>query len=1110
MINITRLFDRVNLNYENIAIEGLSSELNILFIYNTYLKKKKNLLIVENSLYEATTVYERLLNYTDRVLFFPMDNFITSEALAMSPELKMERLHTLKELSSYDIPYIVVTNLMGALRYLPSCDIYQKNIIHLKVNQNVKPDDILSSLINIGYENSNIVEKIGQFSYRGYILDIYPFDFDHPVRIEFWGDTIDNIRFFDINSQLSNEKIDDLKIYPYSEFLLEEYPDDVIVSQKYLSYYQKKVFSIGDYLGEFSCFFYDYNSLQINYEHLLEEIEDYYTENKPIYPTEYVHKLTQIVGKFNFYILNTDNILPHVKISHHYHFESSEMLDYQGNMEKLCQDILLHLEKGNTICLFLSEKRFINELNKILDRDLVFTSMDQIFENKINLIKEPIQHGFCYENLYVVSENDILKSNIKRSKYHQKFEQGSTIKDVSSIQKGDYIVHDLFGIGIYDSICTIDKKGIKKDYIKLIYADSDVLYIPVEKIDRITKYASREGYVPKLNKLGTDEWHRKKSRLKDKIKDMAEKILKVSAEREAQEGYAFSLDDESQAEFERQFKFQETVDQLTSTEKIKKEMEKPSPMDMLLCGDVGYGKTEVAFRAIFKAMNDGKQVAYLCPTTILSNQQYQSALERFQNFPFHIALLNRFVSKKDQEIILKKLLEGKIDLVFGTHRLLSKDVKFKDLGLLVVDEEQRFGVTHKEKIKEYKSNVDVLTLSATPIPRTLQMSMAGLRGLALIDTPPAFRYPVQTYVLPFNKALVKDAIYKELARKGQVFLLYNKVSDIEDKVDEIRRLVPEARIDFAHGQMSKIVLENKMKAFVDYEMDVLVCTTIIETGIDIPNANTLIICDADCFGLSQLYQIRGRIGRSNKIGYAYLMYDNKKVLNDIAIKRLQTIKEFTQLGSGFKIAMRDLSIRGAGDILGSEQSGFIDSIGIELYLKLLNEAVLKLKNKEQNKKEESEEQTKETPPLVDVSTHLNDKYVLSDALKIEIHKKINEVDSYEKLLEIRKEIEDRFGKISKDMELYMYEEWFEKLAEAFEIKEVRQTKTYVEFSFSEEISKKIDGDKIFYLAYDISKYFRFAYKNNKITVILDTVKLEGHFLIYFIRLLDQLKGNLCL
>ena len=514
-----------------------------------------------------------------------------------------------------------------------------------------------------------------------------------------------------------------------------------------------------------------------------------------------------------------------------------------------------------------------------------------------------------------------------------------------------------------------------------------------------------------------------KARVKSKIHDIADKLLKLYAEREMKSGFAFSKDTELQQKFDDAFEYTETKDQLLAIEQIKEDMESQHPMDRLLCGDVGYGKTEVAFRAVFKAVMDSKQVLYLCPTTILSNQQYQNALIRFRDFPINIGLLNRFTTPKEKKRILEGLENGTIDFVIGTHRLLSNDIKPKDLGLLIIDEEQRFGVTHKEKIKEYKSNVDVLTLTATPIPRTLQMSMIGIRSLSLIETPPVDRYPVQTYVIEENKQIIKDAIYKEMSRDGQVFLLYNRVDSIERKVYEIQSLVPEARIIFAHGQLTKDELEDRMQAFIDHEYDILICTTIIETGIDIPNANTLIILDADRFGLSQLYQIRGRVGRSNKIAYAYLMYSPAKMLNDAAVKRLNAIKDFTELGSGFSIATRDLSIRGAGDILGSEQAGFIDTVGIDLYLKMLQDEINRLKGIVPK-----EEIIQNEKPLLDVSTHISNNYTDDDNLKIAVHKQINTIDSLEKLKEVQADLEDRFGSLDETIIIYMYQEWFEKMA----------------------------------------------------------------------------------
>ena len=681
-------------------------------------------------------------------------------------------------------------------------------------------------------------------------------------------------------------------------------------------------------------------------------------------------------------------------------------------------------------------------------------------------------------------------------KYKTKFKYSSKIKDIKKLEVGDYVVHAVNGIGIYNGIKTLNRGDLVKDYIEVMYAGNDKLYIPVEKIDLINKYSGNEGVSPKINKLGGSDWNKVKARVKSKIHDIADKLLKLYAEREMKEGFSFSKDTELQKLFDSSFEYTETKDQLLAIEQIKEDMEAKNPMDRLLCGDVGYGKTEVAFRAVFKAVMDSKQVLYLCPTTILSNQQYQNALVRFKDFPINIGLLNRFTTPKERKRVLEELENGTIDFVIGTHRLLSNDIKPKDLGLLIIDEEQRFGVTHKEKIKEYKSNVDVLTLTATPIPRTLQMSMVGIRSLSLIETPPVDRYPVQTYVIEENKQIIKDAIYKELSRNGQVFLLYNSVENIEKKVYEIQSLVPEARIIYAHGRLTKEELEDRMQSFIDHEYDILICTTIIETGIDIPNANTLIILDADRFGLSQLYQIRGRVGRSNKIAYAYLMYSPAKMLNEIAIKRLNAIKDFTELGSGFSIATRDLSIRGAGDILGSEQAGFIDTVGIDLYLKMLQDEIDRLKGI--TPKEEIIQNEK---PLLDVSTHIYDN------LKISIHKQINTIDSLKKLKEVQADLEDRFGKLDEAIIIYMYQEWFEKLAKELEIEKVNHTRNSIELVFSRNVTSKIDGEKLFVDAFRITPMFRFKLLQEKLIIILDTIKLDKHYVYYLVDLLSNVKTS---
>lgn len=1081
------------------SIIGLNKEMSSLYIYDSFIKYNKGILVVASELYEANLLFEYLSKYTDKVLFFPMDDFLTSEAISVSPEFKAERIDTLNKLINDD-KFIVVTNLMGYLRYLPLPSLWKDSNVNISVNCDYDRDSLLNKLYNMGYIRNVLVNETGNIGVRGYVIDIFPIMEENPVRIEFWGDTVTSIKYFDVDTQRSISEIDNICIYPFTEFLLNDYSIDFINSQKYLANYGN-VASIYNYINDGICFFSDYNLILNSYSTLVDTIMDYDANYSTDIKTNYMNSFTDIVIKHSVYIMNFDNVVN--KSVKSLKFSINNIENYDNNYEKLKSDLLNYVKNNKTVIICVLDKNMASRISNYLEiDDIIYTDECNIIDRKINLIIKSIPRGFIYGNYIVISYVDIFSLGNTVKKYKSKFKTGTRTSNILDINKGDFVVHEMFGIGIYDGLVTIPKNGMKKDYLKIIYADDDILYIPVENIDRISKFSGKDGVGVKLNSLSNDNWQKKKGKVKAKLESIADDLLKVSADRELKVGFAFKKDDENQKMFDSGFVYTETPDQIKAINDIKREMESSKPMDMLLCGDVGYGKTEVAFRAMFKVVDSGKQVAYLCPTTILSNQQYTSCIERFKDFPVRIELLNRFVDKSRQKKIIDDLEKGLVDIVFGTHRLLSNDVKFRDLGLLVVDEEQRFGVTHKEKIKQYKSTVDVLTLSATPIPRTLQMSMSGVRSLSLIETAPQERYPIQTYVLEENNLVIKDAIYKELSRNGQTFILYNNVNNIETKVNEFRSLVPEAKIDYAHGQMNKVTLENKMNNFINNMFNVLVCTTIIETGIDIPNVNTLIILDADRFGLSQLYQIRGRIGRSNKIGYAYLMYGKNKSLTDTAIKRLDVIRKFTELGSGFKIAMRDLSIRGAGDILGREQSGFIDSIGIELYLKMLNEAVRKSKGE----KIIEEDTKKNDKPLIEVSTHISDSYISDVELKILIHKKINEVKDETTLNDIRDELSDRFGKISEEMEIYMYEEWFEKIAKSLGINKVVTMKNNIDIELPCELSSKIDGERLFNDAYSISKMFRFLYKDSSIHIILDTIKLEKHFLIYLIELLEKIKG----
>ena len=1088
-MNIFQKIGNVDLK-KNMGITGVTDEFFCVLLYSTFQRCGQNILVVVNSLYEANQLYSSLLNYMDDVYLFPMDDFLTSEALAVSPELQYNRLETISAILNK--PGIVITNLMGYLRFLPTKSSYQQCVLNLSVGDTIYPQKLVEKLVQSGYSRDTIVNKTGEFAVRGFIVDVFPVESDYPVRIEFFDDEIESIRFFDSDTQKSLSNLSNVIIRPCSEFLTTKSVDEEeAFKQKFLPKYTT-VSSISDYLEPSITFFKDYNQLKVSFQQIMEEVLTYQSSKDLSFTGKYMFDFSDVSVSFPIYYMNID----HYSANSIQDFSVHTINNFNENPETINQFIRKHITEGDTVVLCLKKYQIFSVM-KFLNMKVIETDFDHIVSNEVNLVSQPIKTGFIYQNYVFLTANELFLVKEKSKKYRTKFKYSSSISDINKLEVGDYVVHDVHGIGIYNGIKTLSFSGIVKDYLEILYQGEDKLYIPVEKIDLLSKYTGKEGYSPKINKLGGNEWQKTKNRVKKKVQDMADDLLQLYAERESRKGFAFSPDNDMMLDFEEEFPYELTADQKRAIAQIKKDMEHSSPMDRLLCGDVGFGKTEVAFVAAFKAILDSKQVLFLCPTTILSNQHYENALERFKNFPVSIGLLNRFTSPKEVKRIIEGLSNGTIDLVFGTHRLLSDDVKPRDLGLLIIDEEQRFGVQHKEKIKKYKTNVDVLTLTATPIPRTLQMSLVGIRSLSLIETPPINRYPVQTYVIEENNQILKDAVYKELSRNGQVFILYNKVESIEEEKYKIHNLVPEARIITAHGQMNKNDLENRIYDFINHQYDILVCTTIIETGIDIPNVNTLIIMDADRFGLSQLYQIRGRVGRSDKFAYAYLMYHPSKVLTEAAIKRLNVIKEFTALGSGFSIATRDLSIRGAGDILGSEQAGFIDSVGIDLYLKLLNEEVARKKNLNLPPEEEND-----SKPLLNVSTHIEDSYVSEDDLKIEIHRKINEIDSKEKLEEVKSELEDRFGRISEDMLIYMYEEWFEKLANVIGLKRVSQTKNSIEMVFPNEVVSKLKVDEVFMDSYNISPSFRFLSRGSNLVIILDIIKLEKHPIYYLTSLLD--------
>lgn len=1031
-------------NFDVNSIKKISINKNEIynqFMLYMFFNMKKDILLVVPTLNEATEIYNDLKNYIDNIYLFPEDDIMTKNAIASSPEFLFMRANLLNKFQENNQKFVIV-HLNSYLKKLPSSDLYIKNKINLKINDEINREELIKQLINIGYKRESMVYETSDFSVRGFVIDIFPINTDNPIRLELFDNQIEKIKYFDPYSQKSIEEIDSIEI--------QSIKDD----------YGNNNSSIIDYLKNAVTIYHNYNQI-VQQEKMIEP------QLKYLNITDELFKLKSLVRKTDIYIDTINNKNSDLVI------EAKSIPKYDSDKEKFIKDII-----KNEGILYSTNEKLSKELKN--------------FENNIKIVKETLNHGFVYKNQYFFSENDLYEKYSSKE-IMSKTPVGQKIMSIDNIKIGDYVVHRKSGIGIYNGIQTIEKNGLKKDYLLIQYKGNDKLYMPVEDISKLYKYSSKEGSKPTINKLNSVEWTKTKLRIKERIKSITGELLKIYTERNKATIEPFKKDDENQAIFENEFEYTETVDQLKASEEIKNDLEKPRPMERLLCGDVGYGKTEVIFRAMFKTVINGKQVAYLCPTTLLSHQQYDSAKERFKNFGVEIELVNRHFTNKQVQQKLNRLKEGKIDIIFGTHRLLSKDVEFKDLGLLVIDEEHRFGVEQKEKIKQLKSNVHVLSVSATPIPRSLQMSLVGIRDLTLIESAPKNRYPVQTYVIEHNDMLIREAILKELSRKGQSYILYNNITNMDKLVEKYKKLIPEARICFAHGKMAKNEMQDIIYDFTNKEYDVLVSTTIIENGIDIPNANTIIVIDADKFGLSQLYQIRGRVGRSDRIAYAYLMYKKEKVLNSIALKRLDAIKEFTELGSGYKISMRDLAIRGAGDILGKEQAGFIDSVGVNMYLDLINEEV--------NGIDGDKEEEKDVIPI-DVDTHIGKEYTEESELVIELHKKINGITNRKELDEVLLEIRDRFGYTNSKLELYANEKYLEKLLMVTMIKITDNDNLKCILKLKPEVYENISIERLFVESTKITTKFNFVYKNNNIMITLLKASLEKEYIYYLVELLE--------
>ena len=1081
-----------------ISISGLTDVgmVELLSAINQY-NKKPILLITYNEI-QAKQILEIIENFEkEKAVLFPKKEIVTYDFVAESKDLPYERIETLNKIKDKK-NLIVVTTIETLMQKLPPKEILFKNILEFKVGDIYNLEELKKTLVNLGYSRCEFIEGRGQFSVRGGIVDI-SINETLGVRIEFWGDEVDSIRNFNITSQRSINTLDKIKIYPAHEFVLDNSIDEIckkitkkLVEENQEETIKKDIEQIksGNYISKIDKYFnefYDKQStlleyLNDNYLIILDEISKIEArqrnilqdnsnliknliEKEKIIPEALENiisiDLNQLENEKSVIYFEKQDIVTN-RQAEKYTFNYRQINYYKSEIENLFEDIKRWNKEQKSIYVMVSTKEKAKKLKEILEKEEIACTIDEKLDKTI-IVKSTekivtitigkLPNGFeNFEiNQVVVSADELIEGKKKKTFANKAYKEGEKVV-FADLEIGDYVVHKNYGIGIFIGVNTITADGTTKDYIKLKYKDDAILYVPTSQLDSIRKYVGGDAINPPINSLGSKDWIKTKEKVKKNLRAVAKELIELYAKREKAKGYAFSKDTPWQSQFENSFPYQETDDQLRCIEEVKKDMENQRPMDRLLCGDVGYGKTEVAIRAAFKAVMDHKQVAYLVPTTVLAQQQYEEFRDRMAEFPIKVDILNRFKSKKYQDEVVRKLKLGEVDIVIGTHRMLSKDVEFKDIGLLIIDEEHRFGVKAKEKIKEYKSNIDVLTMTATPIPRTMHMSIVGIRDMSVIYEPPHNRKPVQTYVLEYDQEVIKEAITKELERDGQVFYIYNRVDTIQKKADEISRLVPEAKVSYAHGRMSGNQIEEIMQDFIDKKSNVLVCTTILESGIDIANANTIIVENADRMGLAALYQIRGRVGRSDRQAYAYITYRKDKMLSEEADKRLKAIKEFTEFGSGFKIAMRDLEIRGAGSLLGEIQSGHLEQVGYDTYCNLLDEVV-------------KEMQGTEIEPDIDIQIDLNvtsyipDEYIEDSAQKIEIYQNIALCRKEEDIQNVVDEIIDRFGNMPAELENLLDIARIKYLAKPFSISKIASKRTAVVFTF-EQSKYEIDLQKL--------------------------------------------------
>ena len=1029
--------NNVKNNISPIMLSGLTDSGKVHFAYSTYFYTEKPICIITYNELQAKKILKNLEYFSDNVNYFPKKEIMAYDYLAESKDTTYNRIACLNDIYNKKAK-IIVTTIEAVSQRLVEEDVLYKNLLTFKIGDEINLEEIKKKLIALGYERQEVADNKSEFSVRGGIIDIATSE-KEGIRIELWGDEIDSIRTFDINTQRSKDKKEEVFIYPAHEFILEKDIKEVaekiednrdkeeILEGNYTTktdkywniFYSNSNNTFIDYIKEdYMIFLDEVNKIKARSENVIKDTKNLIQsliEKKRFVPQslerigDYIEFLEKIKNLQTIYLENKDIGFVDKQSMHAkrngYSFSYREVNFFRSSMDLLFKEVQEGLGEGTTIVILCGSQNNINRTKNLLQEKI--NNEKQL--SKLIITEGSLTEGFeCYDfNLLVISIEELFNTPKKRRKTPEQFKTGETII-FSDLKVGDYIVHRTNGIGQFVGINTINTDGITKDYIKIRYKDDGILYVPTSNLDNIKKYIGSGDGVPRLNKLGSKDWSKAKAKVRSNLQEIAKDLIELYAKREKTKGFMFSKDTEWQKEFEEKFPYVETNDQLRSIEEMKKDMESEKPMDRLLCGDVGYGKTEIAIRGAFKACMDQKQVAYLAPTTILSSQQYETFKERMKDYPIRVELLNRFVSSAKQKEIIEGLKLGEVDIVIGTHKLLNDKIEYKNLGLLIIDEEHRFGVKHKEKIKKLKNNIDVLTMTATPIPRTLHMSIVGIRDMSCLYEPPQNRRPVQTYVLEYDEEVVREAIIKELEREGQVFYLYNNVENIDKKTDEISKLVPQARIAYAHGQMSGNEIEDIMEKFIEKQIDVLVCTTILESGIDIPNANTIIVENADRLGLAQLYQIRGRVGRSDKQAYAYITYKRDKMINEVAEKRLKAIKEFTEFGSGFKIAMRDLEIRGAGSMLGEIQHGHIDEVGYDTYCKILDEVV----------KEQKGIKVEEEPEItidINVSSFIPDSYIENADQKMESYRNIALCRTEEDLKNIAEDLTDRYGKLPEEV-----------------------------------------------------------------------------------------------